>query len=751
MTADVEPLRYWAFLSYSHADARWGTWLHRALESYRPPKRLIGQVTERGAVPRQLSPIFRDREELASATDLGEVINQALKNSACQIVICSPRAAQSRWVNEEILAFKRLGRENRIFCLIVDGEPNASDHPGQESQECFPPALRFRLGSDGTLSTERTEPIAADARPGKDGRTNAKLKLIAGVLGVGFDALKQREQQRRNRQMAFIAAAALAGMVVTSTLATVALIARATAVRQTARAEAEAETARQTTGFLVDVFRISDPSEARGNSITAREMVDKGAQRIGTELAKQPAIQSTLMDTLGTVYVGLGLYGQARPLLESAVATRRALTDSPAMALPESLNHLGDVLTVQADYERAEKNYREAITLLSSRDQDMHTQTVLAKSLYGLGNVQAEQGRYEEAERSLRDALQRQRQLFGASHGDIAQTLKLLAKVVDVRGDRKSAISLMQEAVTMQRALRGAQPHPDLAEAINDLGVLQQENGDYDAAEALYTEAIEVKRRLFGAKHPEIAMGLNNLATVFHDKGDLARAEATYRQALAMQRELLGEVHPDVANTLNNLAFVQDDRGDLKGALETERQSLSVYQQLFPGDHPEVARIMNRIGYWLTGTKDYAGADIYLRKALDMRRRLLGEKHPDVASSLTHLAILQVATGHYDDALASARSAVEICTASLPPAHWRTAVAESAEGAALAGLRDYARANELLERSYGILSTDEGATPTYRALTQRYLDQLHHQWRGPAIEATLTSATQAIDDGPAQH
>ena len=239
-----------------------------------------------------------------------------------------------------------------------------------------------------------------------------------------------------------------------------------------------------------------------------------------------------------------------------------------------------------------------------------------------------EQGRYEEAERSLRDALQRQRQLFGASHGDIAQTLKLLAKVVDVRGDPE--VGNIVDAGSGDDATCTARctAAPDLAEAINDLGVLQQENGDYDAAEALYTEAIEVKRRLFGAKHPEIAMGLNSLATVFHDKGDLARAEATYRQALEMQRELLGEVHPDVANTLNNLAFVQDDRGDLKGALETERQSLAVYQQLFPGDHPEVARIMNRIGYWLTGTKDYAGADIYLRKALDMRRRLLGESIP---------------------------------------------------------------------------------------------------------------------------
>jgi hypothetical protein len=134
--------KYWAFVSYSHRDAKWGSWLHSALESYRPPKQLVGTATHRGAVPKRLSPIFRDREELASATDLGASINEALSRSACQIVICSPSAARSRWVNEEILAFKRLGREDGIFCLIVDDEPNASDDPSQAEQECFPPALR---------------------------------------------------------------------------------------------------------------------------------------------------------------------------------------------------------------------------------------------------------------------------------------------------------------------------------------------------------------------------------------------------------------------------------------------------------------------------------------------------------------------------------------------------------------------------------------------------------------------------------
>ena len=194
--------QYWAFLSYSHRDAKWGSWLHKALESYRPPKQLVGLATARGAVPKRLAPIFRDREELASATDLGASINEALNKSVCQIVICSPSAARSRWVNEEILAFKRLGREDRIFCFIVDGEPNASDDPAQAHLECFPPALRYRLGADGTLSTTRTEPIAADARPGKDGRGNAKLKLIAGILDVGYDSLRQREQHRRQRQLA---------------------------------------------------------------------------------------------------------------------------------------------------------------------------------------------------------------------------------------------------------------------------------------------------------------------------------------------------------------------------------------------------------------------------------------------------------------------------------------------------------------------------------------------------------------------
>jgi WD40 repeat protein len=203
--------RYWAFLSYSHTDKKWGDWLHRALETYRVPKRLIGKDSRDGKVPARVFPIFRDREELPVSADLSANISEALHESRYLIVICSPRAAKSRWVNEEILTFKRMGRENRVLALIVDGEPNASDpKPGfSQEDECFPPAMRFYLSPDGEISAVRSEPIAADVRAGMDGKNNARLKLLAGLIAANYDELKQRDHTRRIRRLRTLIAVAL--------------------------------------------------------------------------------------------------------------------------------------------------------------------------------------------------------------------------------------------------------------------------------------------------------------------------------------------------------------------------------------------------------------------------------------------------------------------------------------------------------------------------------------------------------------
>jgi hypothetical protein len=181
--------KYLAFISYSHKDEYWARRLHRSIEGYRVPKPLVGRPGRRGPVPRQIFPVFRDRDELASSADLPAALREALSQSAHLIVLCSPAAAQSRWVDQEIIEFKRLGRDDRILPLIVDGEP----HARAPERECFPPALRFKVDAAGRLTDQPAEPVAADLRPEVDGEENAKLKLIAGVLGVPFNDLRQRE------------------------------------------------------------------------------------------------------------------------------------------------------------------------------------------------------------------------------------------------------------------------------------------------------------------------------------------------------------------------------------------------------------------------------------------------------------------------------------------------------------------------------------------------------------------------------
>jgi MTH538 TIR-like domain (DUF1863) len=214
-TLDDKDFKYWAFISYSHADAKWGDWLHAALETYRVPSRLVRKAKPEGTVPKRIFPVFRDREELASSSSLGENIQGALRLSRALVVICSPRSAASRWVNEEVKLHKSMGREDRVFCLIVDGEPNAPADSGL--LECFPKAVRFQLDRDGEISNEPAEPIAADAREGKDGKRNALLKLIAGIIGVPFDELRQRERQRQARQRIRFGAS-IVGMMVAAGL-----------------------------------------------------------------------------------------------------------------------------------------------------------------------------------------------------------------------------------------------------------------------------------------------------------------------------------------------------------------------------------------------------------------------------------------------------------------------------------------------------------------------------------------------------
>lgn len=213
--------RYKAFISYSHQDEHWARWLQRAFESYRIPRHLVGQQGSFGEISARLAPVFRDREDFSSATSLKESVRRELAAAETLVVICSPSAAQSHWVNEEIREFVALGRAGRIYALIVNGDPQAED----PAERCFPEALLEDHGSGAF------EPLAADARKWADGKVVAKLKLVAGILGIRLDDLRQREIQRRRRNL-ILSSVTVSAVVLLTTLLSISAISNRKAAEQ---------------------------------------------------------------------------------------------------------------------------------------------------------------------------------------------------------------------------------------------------------------------------------------------------------------------------------------------------------------------------------------------------------------------------------------------------------------------------------------------------------------------------------------
>ena len=210
MKQEAHHKSYWAFISYSSKDEAVARRLHRGLEHYRMPRDLVGRPMRDGEpTPKRLFPVFRDRDELPLSADLGNAIESALKASRYLIVLCSPSAATSRWVNEEIRYFKSIGGEERIMAIIVSGEPNASDKAGSAGEECFPPALRFHVDEAGRLTDLRCEPIAGDLRKSGDGWKACVLKALAGITGLGLAAFTKREHVRTRRRRILMAGAAI--------------------------------------------------------------------------------------------------------------------------------------------------------------------------------------------------------------------------------------------------------------------------------------------------------------------------------------------------------------------------------------------------------------------------------------------------------------------------------------------------------------------------------------------------------------
>ena len=412
--------RYMAFLSYSHQDAAIADWLHEGLEEFHVPPRLFGKLTEHGPVPKRLAPIFRDRQELAAASDLTEEIEEAIAGSRFMVVLCSPAAARSKWIDREVACFKKLHREDRILAAIIDGVPFASDDPDRVAEECFPASLRIHFDRRGRPTTQRSEPIAADLREQGDGRRMGLLKIAAGMMGVGLDDLAQREAQRRHRRLYAITAASVAGMLFTSVLAYTAIDARDEARDQ--RREAEG-----LIGFMLGDLRSKlepvgrlDVLDAVGAKALA--YYEKQDERSLGDAAL--AQRSTALRLMGKIAADRGdLDGALRRYREALASTAEALRRAPndpqrMFDHAQSVFFVGETARLRGDLDEAGARFGEyrrlADRMIAAEPDNPTWQLEGVYASTNRGRVELAQARYPKAAATFQGLVSAMQQLVAA-------------------------------------------------------------------------------------------------------------------------------------------------------------------------------------------------------------------------------------------------------------------------------------------------------------------------------------------------
>lgn len=459
---------------------------------------------------------------------------------------------------------------------------------------------------------------------------------------------------------------------------------------QASRIAKERDRANEVTEFVVNLFEVSNPDEARGNNVKARELLDAGAIKIGKELQDQPEVQAALMDTIGRVYRNLGLYETSVPLLERALEIRTRILGNKHVDVASTMNHLATAYKDVGKYDEAESLARKALAMRQQLLGNEHPD--VAESASTLGEVLQDGGKFDDAETFYRMALAIRQKHFGEEHEEVANSLNDLALLLKIKGQFQEAEPLYRKTLAMRRKLLG-NDHPSVAGALNNLGRLLAEKGDYNEAELLLREAMESDLKVLGKDHPDRAIVMNNLALVYREKKEYDKAEKLYSEALVLRRKALGNEHRSVARNIYSLGVLLVEKGDYDRAEPLLLEAQRLWQKALPAGHPDHASVELALAKVRLARKDLKGAESLLEQALKIRIQVYPSDHPGIAT------------------------------------------VKSALGECLVQQGDYARAEPLLLDAYRICSLKQGQNHQDTLQTANRLAALYEAWGKPADAA----------------
>jgi non-specific serine/threonine protein kinase/serine/threonine-protein kinase len=446
--------------------------------------------------------------------------------------------------------------------------------------------------------------------------------------------------------------------------------------RERDRANLEAATAREVSGFLVDLFEVADPEEGRGGTLTAREILTAGAERLDTRLRDEPLLRARMMDTIAAVYLNLGLSQEAAPLAEEALSLRQRIAGGESLEVAESLVRLAELREAEGRHAEQEAPARRALAIRESRLPADDPR--IADSWRQIGWALTQQDRFAEA----RPLFERALEIRQATDPDGLESARLLSDLgaVDYRQGRYDAArrQLERAAGIYERELDPH--HPALRSTVNLLGVVALAQGRSAEGEAYLRRSLALMEDALGPDNRRVASALANLAVLVDSLGRSEEAEALGRRAVAVYETTLGTDHPDVALAVGNLAWFLARQQRFDEAEALYERALAIYERTIGLANIKVATLLRDFAVMQRDVGRSERALDLVGQSYRIRRAIHGESHPDVADALAVEAEIRSQLGQTEAAAALYRRALAIREAALGPEHRLTVATRNALG-----------------------------------------------------------------------
>jgi serine/threonine-protein kinase len=488
----------------------------------------------------------------------------------------------------------------------------------------------------------------------------------------------------------------------------------------------ESATAAQVKDFVIDLFTLADPDLSNADEITARQLLERGDERVNIDLAGQPELQAEMLTVLGSINRKLGRYDEAATRLQRALELERTLHGDQNAKVAAILNELGLTAFDQSRMDDAERLHGEALAL--RRELFGPRSPEVARSLNGLAEALNANGRFAEAEDLQRQALAIDSAALGPEDAEVANDLESLATILHDRGAYAEAVATGRQTLALRRRILG-DDHLETATAMNNLAGYLRRIGRLGEADSLYRAVLAFDMLRLGENHPNTATVTNNLAGVLHEQGRTEEADSLYRKVLEFDRRHFGEQHRYTALVMSNLAIVLRDRQEYTEAEQLLREARVINQNVFGDDHPSIGITDAALASVLHERGDLRTAETLYRASVDLLNRSLGE-HPRTAIAESGLGRLLNETGRSAEAEPLLRAAIRVLGASYPDNDVRLADARRSLGESLLARRRFAEAEELLISCFETLQDRPSETKRLRN-TATALVNLYQAWNKP--------------------